>query len=44
MNNPILALDAVTAKWEVPSYSAHADTQQQIAAARHLLRAGDLQR
>jgi len=21
MNNPILALDAVTAKWEVPSYS-----------------------
>jgi hypothetical protein len=25
MNNPILALDAVTAKWEVPSYSPKAD-------------------
>ena len=39
MNNPILALDAVTAKWEVPSYSLVADTQQQVAAARQLLRA-----
>jgi hypothetical protein len=44
MNNPILALDAVTAKWEVPSYSFVADKQQQVAAARRLLHAGQRQR
>jgi hypothetical protein len=44
MNNPILALDAVTAKWEVPSYSLVTDAQQQVAASRRLLRAGQRQR
>ena len=43
MNNPILALDAVTAKWEVPSYSLGSDTQLQDAASRRLLRAGQRQ-
>jgi hypothetical protein len=28
----------------LPNRSAHTDTQQQVAAARHLLRAGGLQR
>jgi hypothetical protein len=44
MNNPILALDAVTAKWEVPSYSLGTATQQQVAASRPVLRAGQRRR